>query len=176
MFQRIRQRIRDMGTIKTLSLGAERHALRDGQQEPGAEHFLLSALELPDGSAHRAFERIHANPDGLSVAITQQHGDALRNIGVDPVCMAAIDDGAEPLASSRRLYQAKPSGQAVMQELAARRKLDKHDPLLGAHVVAVIASMRQGVTARALARMGIDLDSLGAAARDEISVGSASSA
>ncbi|MGH6647625.1 hypothetical protein [Aquabacterium sp.] len=44
---RLKQRVRDMGTIKSLCLGAEEHAQQDGQDKPGAEHFLLSALDLP---------------------------------------------------------------------------------------------------------------------------------
>jgi hypothetical protein len=36
MFERLRQRVRDMGTIKVLCEAAERHALAAGQREAGA--------------------------------------------------------------------------------------------------------------------------------------------
>ena len=56
MFETIKQRFRDMSTIKSLCLAAEQHANTDGQKEPGAEYFVLAALESPDGTAHKAIE------------------------------------------------------------------------------------------------------------------------
>ncbi|MBT9456230.1 MAG: Clp protease N-terminal domain-containing protein [Burkholderiaceae bacterium] len=162
MFTGIRQRLRDMGTIKALCQGAERHALRDGQAEPGAEHFLLSALELPDGSARRSFERLQVDPAQLPAAIARQHGEALRGIGLDPDALDALDNAPQPAA--RALYNASPSGQAVMQGLAASRG----QPLLGAHVVAVIAGMRHGVAARTLRALGLNPQALAASAEHEI--------
>jgi hypothetical protein len=47
-------------------------------------------------------------------------------------------------------HNSKPSGQAVMKELYALKKKDKDRPLLGAHVVGVVASMEHGVAARAI--------------------------
>jgi hypothetical protein len=55
-----------------------------------------------------------------------------------------------------------------MQRLAAQRQTKDDAPLTGAHVVAAIASMKHGVTARALTVLRVDLDRLAAAARDEI--------
>jgi len=162
MFQAVRQRLRDMGTIKALCQGAERHALRDGQREPGAEHFLLAALELPDGTARRAFERLQIDPAQLPGAIARQHGEALRGIGLDPEALTALDTAPQPAAQA--LYNASPSGQAVMQGLAASRG----QPLLGAHVVAVIAGMHHGVTARTLRALGLEPQALAASAAHEI--------
>jgi hypothetical protein len=51
MFDRLRHRLRGVGTLKTLCEAAEQHARRAGQDQPGAEHFVLAALDLPDGSA-----------------------------------------------------------------------------------------------------------------------------
>ncbi|MGZ8476106.1 MAG: Clp protease N-terminal domain-containing protein, partial [Candidatus Limnocylindria bacterium] len=47
-----------MRTIKKLLTDAEVEARAMGEAEPGAEHLLLAALDLPDGSARRAFERL----------------------------------------------------------------------------------------------------------------------
>lgn len=49
-----------------------------------------------------------------------------------------------------------------MQSLAENRQA--HHPLLSAHVVAVVATMKHGVAARALRTMGIDADQLRSAA------------
>lgn len=67
MFGRIRSKLNDMNTIKLLCEGAEAHALQDQQREPGAEHFLLAALDLPDGTARLAFEKAGAQPGALQV-------------------------------------------------------------------------------------------------------------
>jgi ATP-dependent Clp protease ATP-binding subunit ClpA len=168
MLSRLKQRMRDMQTIKTLCLAAEQHALRGGEQEPGAEHFLLAALELPEGSARRTFERVNANPDEVRDAITRQYQEALRHIGIEPERLTAMGAEAPLSARNNSLYRAKSSGQELMLALARLRKQDKDAPLLGAHVVAVVASMKQGVAARSLRAMRVDLMELHAAAIDEI--------
>lgn len=82
MLQRIRQRLQDMRTLRQLFTRAEHHARAQGQPRPGAEHFLLAAIELPDGTARRAFEHIGANPDAIPAAIEQQYRDALAQVGI----------------------------------------------------------------------------------------------
>lgn len=149
MFRGIKSKLNDMGTIKRLCERAEAHALNDQQREPGAEHFLLAALDLPDGTARLAFERVGVEPDALQAAIERQYGDALRSIGLTADAPDEASTSANPGA-----YQAAPSGQAVMQELTATRK--DHAPLLGAHVVGIVAGMSQGVAPRALRALGVD--------------------
>lgn len=152
MFKYIKSKLQDMGTIKRLGELAEAHAQRDRQRRPGAEHFLLAALDLPDGTAHRAFLDAGADPDGLRLAIENQYADALRSIGLEPP-----GDDAEPEPQVQPQigpYRAAPSGEHVMQELAANGR--EHGPLLGAHVVAVVATMEHGVAARALSAMNVD--------------------
>lgn len=167
MFRRLKLRIRDMGTIKTLCLGAERHAQQNGEELPGAEHFLLSAIDLQDGTARRAFEHLGADPAALRKAISAQYDAALRGIGLDPGGVPTYNNDPEPVQSNRKIYDAQPSGQAVMKELARRKAEDKDNPLVGAHVVAVVASMKLGVAARALRAMGVDPEALCAAASTE---------
>ncbi|WP_310542037.1 Clp protease N-terminal domain-containing protein [Phenylobacterium sp.] len=162
MFAALQRRLKDMGTLKSLCLQAEAHALADHQRQPGAEHFLLAALDLPDGAAGRAFARLHADPAGLRRAITQQYGEALASVGLDP----AHADSVEPPAKPTRLYDAAASGQAVLKALAARKQ---RTPLLSGDVVAVIAEMQQGVAPRSLRAMGVDPAALKSAALAEVS-------
>ena len=162
MFAALQRRLKDMGTLKSLCLQAEAHALADHQRQPGAEHFLLAALDLPDGAAGRAFARLHADPARLRRAITQQYGEALASVGVDP----AHADTLEPPARPMRLYDAAASGQAVLKALAARKQ---GTPLLSGHVVAVVAELQQGVAPRSLRAMGIDPAALKSAALAEVS-------
>lgn len=153
MFKRIRSKLDDMGTIKRLCERAEAHALHDQQREPGAEHFLLAALDLPDGTARLAFERAGAEPDALKAAIERQYGDALQSIGLTADALPDM-----PVSAHSGAYHAAPSGQAVMQELAEARR--DHAPLLGAHVVSIVAGLPQGVAPRALRALGVDPASL----------------
>lgn len=167
MFQRIKRNFKDVKTICLLCEHAQQYALRDGEREPGAEHFLLSALDLPDGTARRVFERINAQPTDLQNAIARQYNDALRALGFDTKTASELTE-TQPLNTRSRLFRAAPSGQEAMQALAARRKHDVEGPLLGAHVIAVIADMQHGVAARALRAMGIDRDILKLSAEEEI--------
>lgn len=149
MFQAIKSKLNNMSTIKLLCERAETYALLDQQREPGAEHFLLAALDLPDGTARLAFEQAGVEPDALRAAIERQYVDALRLIGLKADTPADM-----PISASPGFYQAASSGREIMQELAASRK--DHRPLLGAHVVGIVAGMSHGVAARALRALGAD--------------------
>ncbi|MCR6499180.1 Clp protease N-terminal domain-containing protein [Shinella sp. CPCC 101442] len=159
MFGSIKARFGSMGTIRALCERAEHHARQEGQKEPGAEHFLLAALDLPDGTAQRTFEAVGADPANLHQAIERQYADGLKLVGLDP---ALAGEFAVPATPTQKLYEAAPSGKEVMQKLAEGRAA--HRPLLGAHVVAIVAGMPHGVAARALRVMGIDAEALRAAA------------
>lgn len=165
MFDYVKRRIRDMATIKFLCLTAERLARAGGDPEPGAEHFLLAAIEMPEGSARRALQRLSVDPSGVKNAIARQYADALRQVGIEP---DASDPDSEPLGPPRsHLYRAKPSVGKMMRSLAALARSDGV-PLLGAHVVAAIASMEHGVAPRTLRALGVEPGALLAAAQAEI--------
>ena len=165
MFKRIRLRIRDVKTIGKLITGADQQAHLNGEEAPGAEHFLLSALNLPDGTARRVFQRIGADPEQFHKAINDQYNDALDSVGIDAKIIA---DEPEPVTSHRALHNAKPSGQALMKALYALKQSDKSRPLLGAHVVAVVAGMEHGVAARSLKAMGVNQAVIAAAVEKEL--------
>lgn len=157
MFQGMKSKLDDMRTIKRLCEGAEAYALMDQQREPGAEHFLLAAFDLPDGTARLAFEQAGIASDALRVAIERQYVDALASIGLK----AAIPTDT-PMPVHPGIYHTAASGREIVQELAATRK--DHSPLLGAHVVALVAGMSHGVAARALRALGADAIMLKSAA------------
>lgn len=153
-------------TIRQLLEGAERMAQESGEAHPGAEHLLLSALALPDGTARRAFERLGANPDNLQSAIAAQHADALRAVGIerDPI------EAVLPAPGARGVFLSTPSAQTAFRRAVELSKHPKPRRLLGAHVVAAVAEMERGTVARTLRRMGLDRQQLAAAARDELAV------
>lgn len=157
MFSSIKRRLGDMATIKALCSAAERHANAEGKQEPGAEHFVLAALELPDGSACAVFRRLHADAGQFRSAIEQQYSAALADVAIPAATAVAPSAGA---------YRASASGQALMQELAAQEKAGQ--PLRGAHVLLAASAAQRGVTARALEVLGITPAALADAARAEL--------
>ncbi len=165
MFKRLRLRIQDIKTINKLIPGADKQARMSGEEEPGAEHFLLSAFELPEGSARRVFERAGADPDKFRDAIGKQYSDALQAVGIDA---DAVSSDIEPVETARVFNNSKPSGQAVMKALYNLKKNDKDKPLLGAHVVAVVANMQHGVAARALRVMGVNQEKISRAVSEEL--------
>lgn len=162
MFGGIRTRLESMRTIRALCQQAELHARRDAKSEPGAEHFLLAALDLPDGTARVAFAQVGANASSFEGAIAHQYDEALRHIGIEPPMVPRRGLREDPGSAGGGHYHTAASGKQVMQALAAGRK--DHAPLLGAHVVAVVADMEQGVAARALRTMGVDRGALKRAA------------
>lgn len=167
MLRMFMQHLNDISTIKSLCLGAEKHANADGQEEPGPEHFVLAALDLPDGTARKAFQGVGANPDAFRPAIAEQYDKALKGIGLDAPQLASMQHDAAGISPRKGIYRSQPQTQAVMQQLANRKKTGTGAPLLGAHVIEVIAAFQHGVASRTFAAMGIDRKMLVEAARRE---------
>lgn len=168
MLKKLTQTLKDMGTIKTLCEAAERIANAEHQKAPGAEHFVLAALELPDGSAARVFAKLGISADGFAEALRETHRAALRTAGVGAEEIAGSEQGVPPLPRPQELYNAAPSGAAVLKGLAALRKRGVVGPLLGVHVLEVVATMQHGTTARAFKLLGRDAASVTAAIESEM--------
>lgn len=153
MFTRLKNRFTDMRTITKLCQDAERHANQDGEREPGLEHFVLAACDLPDGSAKEALARFGKTPGDFRQAVTQQYADALAHVGI-----AAPDLAAAPVAPIKGPYRAKPQVGELMNRLCEPDRAGA--PVRGADVLAAVACFEQGVAARSFARMGIGLAEL----------------
>jgi hypothetical protein len=156
----LRRKVRDVRTINLLMKGADAEARRAGESLTGAEHLLLSALELPDGTARRAFERAGADPDGLRDAIEASHAQALGAIGIE----APAIDGPEP--PQRGVFRSTASARTAF--FAASEMARSDGGLLGAHVVVAVAGMEHGTAPRALAALRVDRGELAEAARLEL--------
>jgi ATP-dependent Clp protease ATP-binding subunit ClpA len=150
-----------MRTVKQLLESAERLAREAGEPEPGPEHLLLAALDLPDGGARRAFARVGVDPDGLAAAVEAHHAEALQSVGVAPGEPAVV---AAPPA--RGPYRSTGAAQEVFQA-AGRLARERRTPLGGAHVVEAVTATEHGTAAAALARLGVDRGALAEAARAE---------
>ena len=158
----------DMRTIKQLLTDAERIAREMGEEEPGAEHLLLSAIELPDGSAGRALDKLGVDAVRIRAALREEQADALVAAGMERERAEAMAEPA-PLgpAGTPLLYAAGPSAREVFQE-AGRLARSAKERLAGAHVVAAVAGLERGTVPRVLDRLGIDRQRLADAARAEL--------
>ena len=164
----IKTKIQDMKTISALCLSAEKYANQYGEDKPGAEHFMLAALDLPDGSARKVFETLNINPDAINQAIKEQHNEALTSLGVTHQAIKDDIESSETVKPKTNLYDTKPSGQTVMKKIYENNKARK-TKLIGAHVIEVISSMEYGISVRALQTMGIELSALKKAVKSECS-------
>ena len=159
----------DMRTIKQLLTDAEAIAREMGEEEPGAEHLLLSAIGLPDGSAGRVLGSVGIDADRIRTALRDEQADALVSAGVPRETAEAMADPT-PLgaAGTPILYGAGPSGREVFQEASKLARSSKQR-LAGAHVVAAIAGLERGTMPRVLDRLGVGRQQLADAARAELS-------
>lgn len=152
----------DMRTMNRLLRGAEAIALGMGDRHPDAEHLVLAALELPDGTARRAFLAVGADPDALGDAIGRGHADALAAVGLDPALNGIVSplDGPPPRGPMR----SRPAAQRVFQDAVALARARRPSRITGADVVAAAAALEHGTLPRALRMMGVDPGALRAAA------------
>ena len=165
MFKRLLLRFRDMQTIGKLIPGADEHANLMGEETPGAEHFVLSALTLEDRTAKRVFDKFGIDSKKFQSAIKSQYSEALSSVGISG---QVIEIEPEPVKSGKIFHDSQPSGQDLMKSLYALKKEDKELPLQGAHVIIVATSIEHGVVPRAFKALGVDRELLGKAAREEL--------
>jgi len=168
VFDRLKQNFRDMGTIKALCEAAERIANAEQQKAPSAEHFVLAALELPDGSAARVFRKLGVSAEIFQEALRELHRAALSAAGVSKEQILGSERSVPPLPQSGDIYRAAPSGQAVLKGLVALRKRGVTGPLIGVHVLEVVAAMQNGPTAWAFNLLGRDPATVLAAIESEM--------
>jgi ATP-dependent Clp protease ATP-binding subunit ClpA len=157
-------KLAEMRTIKEVLTSAESVAHEMGDEQPGAEHLLLSAIDLSDGLARRAFERVGANPDDFAMAIVRQHEAALAAAGIE---VSAPSSSRVP-STDKSMMSLGQSGRAAFQR--ATKLVKEHRPAAfgSAHVVAAVAEQEHGTAARALAVMGVDREALREAAIHEL--------
>ncbi len=164
MFQKIKTQAADVRTIAKLCLEAEQQGLRGGQREPAAEHFLLAAFDLPDGSAASVLRDFGVDRSMLVSAIEGQYADALGHADVSPD--SSLNDGTidDSMPEARGLYEAAASGKAVIQALSKLPRVGRR-PLRSADILIALASLHHGIVPRVFRRLGLDLDQVAQAAK-----------
>ena len=133
MFASIKARFQDTKTLARLCEESEQSARAEGRVKPGSEHFVLAALKLPDDTARHAFRNLGIDANSFSKAIATQFADALAAVGV--VVTRSTEAGTTSsagVAPAPILYEAEPSGQALVQRIAATRNSREARCLMGA--------------------------------------------
>lgn len=160
----VRRRMHDVGVVRQVLERAEQLAREDGVEQPGAEHLVLAACELPDGTARAALASVDTTPDALAAAISDVHDEALGAIGVQ-VAEPAVDDALPEPPAPRGAYHSQVPLQEVFGR--ARELVDQEDSRLsGAWFLVAAAERRRGTVARALRHAGVDPDELAVGARE----------
>jgi len=137
--------LKNARTLKRWLQGAERFSLAEGAELPGVEHLVLSAMELPDGTARQAFAAVMTAPADLRGAIETVHREAAGGMEVREV---------PPAAKRMGLYRLTPPAQEVFREAVRLSKADKL--LLGKHAVIAACQQERGTFALALKELGIE--------------------
>ena len=153
---------RDMRTMKTLFSETEAEADRLGDREQGLEHLLLASFALPDGTARRVFERLGSNRDALRKEVIRVHGEALAAAGMTDA-RVATSALSRPRTGPLRLTE---PAQAAFRNAVALAKSERR-PIVGADIVAAVATITHGTSARALKSLGLVRSDVVDAARAE---------
>lgn len=166
MFSGFRRARADLATMNILLPAAERIAAADGVAEPGAEHLLLAALDLPDGVAAAALATVGVDRTRLHRAIRAQHAAALRSVGViadDAVLDARLPSPTTPTGP----YRSQGSLQDTFQRATGMAK-QSGSPLGSGHVLLAVLELEYGTLTRTFDDLSVDREALGASMRAEL--------
>ncbi|MGJ7442174.1 Clp protease N-terminal domain-containing protein [Aquipuribacter sp. MA13-6] len=151
----LRTALRDVTTIRTLLTTAEDEARRGGDELPGAEHLVLAAAALPDGSAARALAAVGVDVGTLRGAIEAVHAEALGaspdSPGTDQVPLEVAVAGP-----ASGVFRCTATARQVFQQASGVARAPGSGGLQGRHVVAAACDLTRGTFVRALDRLGVD--------------------
>jgi ATP-dependent Clp protease ATP-binding subunit ClpA len=154
-----------MAFMRELFPRAEQEATALGDELPGPEHLLLSALLMPeDPTARELLEGFGVTTDEMRSAIGRVHAAALETVGLrTDAGLASPPDGL-----ARKLegpFRSSGAAQVVFQRAVALAKEKPRVPLRAAHILLAVVEQERGTSARALADLGVDRAALVEAGR-----------
>lgn len=167
MFQMVRRKLHDIRTLAKLCTLAEEIAREQGRAKPGSEHFVLSALALPDQTVARAFRQLGITEERFKEALHSQRVDALKAVGVSTSAAGISPHSIEPRPKPI-LYEAEPSGQDLVKRLTDSRRARRGRTLLGADVLLAASQESFTPSSRAFQRLGVSTVRLADAANQAI--------
>lgn len=154
--QKLKNSLSDASTIKQLCELAEMHSRKMGQPKPGAEHYVLAALELPDQQAANALKEKGVDPESFSRAIFTHYEKALNSQGIE-LGNALHETSALADTVPAGLYDSQASGQQLMQKLA---KLPKASKLNSLHVLQALSQLPDSMAMQILHSFHISPEAL----------------
>ena len=151
-FDRWKQKFRDMKTIAFLCENAEKYARSHGEKEPGAEHFLLAAFDLPDETVKNLFKEDGVSEIIFKDSLKEHHRKNLEKLGIDyDVSMNEVENTPQ----NKSAYTSKYSSNELIKELYKRNN-KRTTPLKGIHVVEAIVYLKTGIAFKLLSEMNKD--------------------
>lgn len=164
MFTQLSRYLNDARTLSQLCQTAEDLGRAHGRAKPASEHFVLAALDLPDGTANEAFKLLAINRTRFIAALDEQRVSALEAVGV-AVTQSPTTKAAEDLLPPKgKLYEAEPSGQTLVQRLANSGRVRNGRRLLSADVLLAVSQEVNSSASRAFHKLGISGEELANAA------------
>lgn len=140
---------------------ADKIAADLGADRPSVEHFVLSALDMKDDSAQRAFTACGADAQALKAALAQGQVAALQAVG--------ISGTPEPTrAKIGRVHRSTGAGQDLFARAVELSKETKPSKLRSAHLLLAAGELEYGTFPSALATLRIDRADLARAARQAL--------
>lgn len=160
------QKLPNASTFPAIFPRAEAIACEMGERLVGAEHYFLAALENPDNTAARCFATTGRTPAEFRAAIAQEYMEILENIGIDVGFLELTNYVPDPITDAPFPLEKQASALAVFHNLRPFRRFFSR-AYISAEVIEAAAFLEVGITARALAALGIDPRALILAAREE---------
>lgn len=151
-----RNRIGDIRTMNRLFPAADVAARSAGVPVACAEHLIIAALDLPDGTARRAFIRAGVNPDDFTRIINDMHASSEGNGG-----------SVGPEVKGRGPLKTEESAQRVFKQVVDMVRTERTQ-LYGAYLILVSAETGEPTPCSAFEAMGVTPDQMAVAARAEI--------
>lgn len=141
----------DVKNLSVLLAEAEHQANTLGDRVPGAEHLVLAALMLEDGSAR---ELLGVDAEQFRAAIIAVHEDALAALGI-----TVSDIDLPPVKATSLLYRSEASAEEVLRRTRVLAK-KAGVRFRGDFIVRAAAEREYGTVARVLQSLGIDRETL----------------
>jgi hemoglobin len=135
---------------------------------PQRSIWCFAALDLPEGSARRALERIGHTPVDYRRAIARQHGDALRAVGIEVGDETVPAQGRSDAGNGKGTCRTTANARTLFDAASELARADKDAPLSGAHVTRALCDLEHDTAARALEKLGVHAAELAGAAEAEL--------
>ena len=148
---KLKSRKNDVQTLSNLMESSIDHAAAAGSTIAGAHHLALAAFEMEDTTAADALAALGKTPEDFRSALSQLDDEALADLGI-----TAPETEPEPVKRTR-LGKTDATYEAALQatfELHGKAK-DRPD-LTSAHVLAGVANVELGISARVFAAMNLE--------------------